>query len=352
MEESSFGTLPDGRPVRRFVLRNGGVEVEAIEYGAIITRLLTPDRHGEHGDVVLGFDTLDGYLGESPYLGAVVGRCANRIRHGRFTLDGVTYQLACNDGANHLHGGVRGFDKVLWRGAPAPDGAMPGVTLTYESADGEEGYPGALSVQVSYLLSGEGALHVRYRATTSRPTIVNLTQHSYFNLAASAGTVLGHELMVNASRFTPVDAGLIPTGELRAVDATPFDFRTPISLGARIEEPDRQLSVAGGYDHNFVLDRVDERSLVPAARVVEPQSGRTLEIHTTQPGVQLYSGNFLDGSITGKGGRRYGHRTGFCLETQHFPDSPNHPDFPSVVLRPNERYESESVFVFGVTSAS
>jgi aldose 1-epimerase len=348
VEESSFGMLPDGRPVRRFVLRNGGVEVEAVEYGAIITRVLVPDRRGEPGDVVLGFDTLEEYLGTSPYFGAVVGRCANRIAHGRFALVGVTHQLACNDGANHLHGGVRGFDKVLWRGTPTSDDAMPGVTFACESADGEEGYPGALSVRVSYLLSREGALHVRYRATTDRPTIVNLTQHSYFNLAARDGDVLGHELHVNASRFTPVDAGLIPTGELRPVNGSPFDFRTPIALGARIGSPDRQLELAGGYDHNFVLDRDGHRSLAPAARVVEPVSGRTLDVHTTEPGLQLYSGNFLDGSITGKEGRRYGHRSGFCLETQHFPDSPNHPSFPSVVLRPDDAYESASVYAFGV----
>ena len=348
MEGSLFGTLPDGRPVRRFVLRNGDVEVEAIEYGAIITRLLVPDHRGERGDVVLGFDTLDGYLGESPYFGAVVGRYANRIANGRFTLDGMRYQLACNDGANHLHGGVRGFDKVLWRGTPASDDAMPGVSFTYESADGEEGYPGALSVRVTYRLTTEGALHVRYHATTSRPTILNLTQHSYFNLGASAGDVLGHEVMVNASRFTPVDAGLIPTGELRAVDGTPFDFRAPVQIGARIADTDRQLELAGGYDHNFVLNREDDDSLVLAARVVEPRSRRPLEVHTTEPGVQLYSGNFLDGTIVGKGGRGYAHRTGFCLETQHFPDSPNHPAFPSVVLRPDQQYESASVYVFGV----
>jgi aldose 1-epimerase len=348
VEESLFGTLPDGRPVRRFILHNGGVEVEVIEYGAIITRLLTPDQHGEPGDVVLGFDTLEGYLAGSPYFGAVVGRYANRIAHGRFTLDGVTYRLASNDGANHLHGGVRGFDKVLWQGTPTSDDAMPGVTCAYESADGEEGYPGRLSACVTYLLSADGALHVRYHATTDRATIINLTQHSYFNLAASEGDVLAHELRLDASRFTPVDDGLIPTGELRAVEGTPFDFRTSIALGARIGDPDRQLAAAGGYDHNFVLDRGADRSLVLAARVMDPVSRRTLEIHTTEPGIQLYSGNFLDGSITGKAGRRYAHRTGFCLETQHFPDSPNHPEFPPAVLRTEARYESESVYVFGV----
>ena len=347
-KESLFGTLPDGRPVRRFVLRNGGVEVEAIQYGAILTRIVTPDFRGEPGDVVLGFDTLDEYLAHSPYFGAAVGRYANRIANGRFTLDGATYQLTCNDGANHLHGGVRGFDKVLWSGASASDDAMPGVTFTCESGDGEEGYPGALSVRVTYLLSSEGALHVRYHATTTRPTIVNLTQHSYFNLAATSTDVLGHELMVNASRFTPVDEGLIPTGELRTVSETPFDFRAAAAIGARLAHSDRQLAVAGGYDHNFVLDREDDHSLVLAARVMEPASRRALDVYTTQPGVQLYSGNFLDGSIIGKGGRRYAHRTGFCLETQHFPDSPNHPAFPSVVLRPGEELRSETVYAFGV----
>lgn len=348
MEESLFGTFPDGRPVRHFVLRNGRVEVEAIEYGAILTRIVTPDFRGEPGDVVLGFDSLDGYLGDSPYFGAVVGRYANRIADGRFTLDGVTYQLACNDGANHLHGGVRGFDKVLWRGTSSSDDAMPGVTFTYESGEGEEGYPGALLARVTYLLSAEGALHVRYHATTTRPTIVNLTQHSYFNLSGSTADVLGHLLTVNASRFTPVSHGLIPTGELRPVSRTPFDFRSPVPIGARIGEPDDQLLVAGGYDHNFVLDRQDTATLLFAARVLEPVSRRTLEVRTTQPGLQLYSGNFLDGSIIGKNGRRYERRAGFCLETQHFPDSPNQAAFPPVVLAPGQEYAEETEFRFGV----
>lgn len=348
MELSPFGTLPDGRPVRRFTLRHGGVELEAVEYGAIITSLRTPDHRGQLGDVVLGFDTLDGYLQRSPYFGAVVGRYANRIAKGRFTLDGVTYQLACNDGANHLHGGVKGFDKVLWQGAAIADGGAPGVEFTYVSADGEEGYPGRLEVRVTYVLMAAGVLRVHYRATADRPTIVNLTQHSYFNLSASAIDVLGHELSLNASRFTPVDGGLIPTGELRAVAGTPFDFRVPQAMGARIAAPDHQLAIAGGYDHNFVLDREDDRSLVLAARVLEPTTRRTLEVRTTQPGVQLYSGNFLDGTIVGKGGRRYEHRAGFCLETQHFPDSPNHALFPSVGLRPGEEYDEETEFRFGI----
>jgi aldose 1-epimerase len=324
------------------------VEASVIEYGAIITSLRTPDRHGQIGDVVLGFDRLDGYLAHSPYLGAVVGRYANRIAGGRFSLDGATYELACNDGANHLHGGRRGFDKALWRGTVIDDDGSPGVAFSYVSEDGEEGYPGRLEVEVTYVLTSPRDLRVRYRAVTSATTIVNLTQHSYFNLSTSAKEVLDHRLTVKASRFTPVDAGLIPTGELRSVEGTPFDFRSERPIGARIGAPDVQLAVAGGYDHNFVLDRDDDRSMVLAARVVEPESGRTLEVDTTQPGLQVYSGNFLDGSIVGKGERRYGRRAGLCLETQHFPDSPHHPAFPSVVLRVGERYFQETVFRFGV----
>jgi aldose 1-epimerase len=345
---SRFGTLPDGRPVRRFTLRNGGVEVDVIEYGATITSLRTPDHLGNPGDVVLGFDTLDGYLGHSPYFGAVVGRYANRIANGRLALKGATHQLACNDGANHLHGGWRGYDKVLWMGAPLAGGGAPGVTFTYISPDGEEGYPGRLEAQVTYVLSADGALAVRYRASSDAATIVNLTQHSYFNLSGSTADVLGHLLTVNASRFTPVSHGLIPTGELRPVSRTPFDFRSPVPIGARIGEPDDQLLVAGGYDHNFVLDRQDTATLLFAARVLEPVSRRSLEVRTTQPGLQLYSGNFLDGSIIGKNGRRYERRAGFCLETQHFPDSPNQAAFPPVVLAPGQEYAEETEFRFGV----
>jgi aldose 1-epimerase len=350
VDEALFGILPDGRPVRRFTLRNGDVSVDAIEFGAIITSLRTPDHLGHPADVVLGFDTLDGYLGRSPYFGAVVGRCANRIAGGRFTLDGVTYQLACNDGANHLHGGWRGFDKALWRGEPIIESGAPGVAFTYVSADREEGYPGRLAVRVVYTLAADGALVVRYRATCDATTIINLSQHSYFNLSGSANDVLDHVLAVNASRFTPVDGSLIPTGALQAVAGTPFDFRIATPIGARIAEPDDQLAAAGGYDHNFVLDREGDEPLVLAARVLEPVSRRTLEVRTTQPGLQFYSGNFLDGSITGKNGRRYGHRAGFCLETQHFPDSPNHPGFPSVVLEPGREYAEETEFRFGVAT--
>ena len=345
---SPFGTLPDGRAVRRFTLQNGDVTMEVIELGAIITSLSTPDRRGQPDDIVLGFDSLEGYLGPSPYFGAVVGRFANRIAHGRFTLDGVTYPLARTDGENHLHGGARGFDKVLWSGQPVTEDGQPGVVFDYVSADGEEGYPGELDVRVTYLLSASGELCVRYHARADRPTIINLTQHSYFNLAATATDVLSHVLTLHSSRYTPVDAGLIPTGELRDVAGTPFDFRAPSAVGARIDAKDDQLAAAGGYDHNFVIDRADERTLVLAARVAEPTSGRTLEVRTTQPGLQFYSGNFLDGSLVGKKGRRYLHRSGFCLETQHYPDSPNHPDFPSAVLRPAEEYVQETRFRFGV----
>lgn len=349
MTAAPFGALPDGRLVRAFTLRNDPLTVRVIEYGAIITSISTPDRQGRPGDVVLGHDSLEGYLEHSPYFGAVVGRFANRIARGRFTLDGLTYQLARNDGENHLHGGVRGFDKRLWRGEASWEDGQPAVALSYVSEDGEEGYPGRLEVVVSYVLASSGALRVRYRARTDEPTILNLTQHSYFNLTAGATDVLGHVLTLNASRFTPVDAGLIPTGELRGVSGTPFDFRSPTPIGARIDAPDEQLALAGGYDHNFVLDRADDHALALAARAHEPTSGRTLEVRTTQPGVQLYSGNFLDGSVTGKGGRRYAHRSGFCLETQHFPDSPNEPAFPTVTLRPGEEYDEETVFAFGVT---
>jgi aldose 1-epimerase len=344
-----FGTLPDGTAVEAFTLRNAhGVEVRAITYGAIITSLRVPDRAGHLDDVVLGHDTLAGYVEKPAYFGAVVGRYGNRIAKGRFTLDGKTYTLATNNGPNHLHGGVRGFDKVVWKAAPAASGA--GVTFTYTSPDGEEGYPGTLTARVTYTLTDAGELGLEYSATTDKPTVVNLTQHSYFNLAgaASGGDILGHELTIDADRFTPVDATLIPTGELAPVAGTPFDFRKATAIGARIGQDDEQLHRGGGYDHNFVLNR-PEAGQRPVVRLADPKSGRTMEIRTTEPGVQFYSGNFLDGTITGKGGTVYKYRSGLCLETQHFPDSPNHPDFPSTVLRPGKEYRSKTVLVFGVT---
>jgi aldose 1-epimerase len=349
VSRARFGTMPDGMPVDVFTLRNGhGMEVRAITYGGIIISLRVPDRSGTVGDVVLGYDSLSGYLKDSPYFGAIVGRYGNRIAKGRFTLDGVTYRLATNNGPNHLHGGLRGFDKVVWSAQAVSNDSGAGVRLTYESPDGDQGYPGTLRAEVRYLLTDRDELVVDYHATTDKATPVNLTQHSYFNLAG-AGTrdVLDHVLWVNADRYTPVDSTLIPTGALAPVQGTPFDFRTATAIGTRIGANDQQIRFGGGYDHNFVLNRSDS-GLTHAARVVEPTTGRTLDVYTDQPGLQFYSGNFLDGSIMGKGGHVYGHRFGFCLETQHFPDSPNEAAFPSTILRPGEEYRTRTVFAFGV----
>lgn len=342
-----FGVMPDGRGVEVFTMTNeNGIELRAITYGAIIVSVRVPDRNGRLDDVVLGFDDLEGYLRDSPYFGAIVGRYANRIANGRFTLDGHEHSLTTNNGPNHLHGGLRGFDKVVWEAEPFESDSGAGVVFSYLSPDGEEGYPGNLSVRVTYLLTPDDELVVDYLTTTDRATPVNLSQHSYFNLVGDARRdVLGHVLTINASHFTPVDATLIPTGEIAPVTGTPFDFKEPTPIGARIEDDDEQLGFGGGYDHNFVLDRESE-GLTHAARVEEPTSGRVLDIFTTEPGLQFYSGNFLDGSIKGKSGRVYGHRFGFCLETQHFPDSPNHPTFPSTILRPGEEYRSRTVFAF------
>jgi aldose 1-epimerase len=348
LKRTRFGVLPDGRAVHRYTLRAGGLELTTIDYGAIIVSLRTPDRRGRLADIVLGHDSLEGYLDHSPYFGAVVGRCANRIAKGRFTLDGVEFQLDRNDGVNHLHGGYRGFDKLLWDALPFEHGGDEGVAFMLVSRDGAGGYPGTVDVRVTYLLTARGELVVEYVASADRRTIINLTQHSYFNLTERSVDILGHELTVSASHFTPVDASLIPTGELRPVAGTPFDFRTPVKIGARIGEPEEQLSFANGYDHNFVLDRGSPNGLAAAAHVLEPESGRTIDIRTTEPGMQFYSGNFLDGSIRGKHGRQYVRHAGLCLETQHFPDSPNHPSFPSVVLNPGESFRSQTVYTFGV----
>jgi aldose 1-epimerase len=341
---------PDGRLIEAFALRAGRLELSAITYGGTIVSLRAPDRDGTLADVVLGHDMLEGYLKHSPYFGAIVGRYGNRIAHGRFVLDGVTHRLARNDGDQHLHGGVRGFDKAVWNATTraSPDDAS--VSFTLVSPDGDEGYPGTLEATVTYSLTTRGELAVDYAARTDRPTVVNLTQHSYFDLAAGRGeSILDHELTLYANAYVPVDATLIPTGELAPVDGTPFDFRSPTPIGARLATGHEQLRHAGGYDHTFVLNRGGaERSLVHAARVAEPTSGRTLDVNTTEPGMQFYSGNFLDGTIRGKEGKVYGHRGGFCLETQHFPDSPNQPSFPSTVLRPGEEYQSRTVFAFGV----
>jgi len=342
-----------GDTVHELTLTNAnGVEVKAITYGATITSILTPDADGNMGDIVLGFPTLQGYETQSPYFGAVVGRYGNRIAQARFELDGEVYELAANDGENHLHGGNIGFDKVVWSAEVFAEESEVGAVFRYTSPDGEEGYPGNLQVQVTYTLNDDDELMVDYLATTDRPTPVNLTQHSYFNLAGhGGGDILDHELRIAADFFTPVDEGLIPTGEIRPVAGTPFDFRTSTAIGARIEADHEQIALGGGYDHNFVLNRnapSEGSNLFPAAWVREPGSGRTLEVLTTEPGLQFYSGNFLDGTLTGKEGVAYGHRTGFCLETQHYPDSPNQPEFPSTILRPGEEYRSRTVFRFGV----
>lgn len=347
MKKQPFGKTADGQAVDLYTLTNpNGLEAAITNYGGIVVRLKTPDRNGQLADVVLGFDTLDDYLKGHPYFGAIIGRYGNRIAKGRFQLNGVEYKLAVNNGENHLHGGLKGFDKVVWNARDVSTAEAPALELTYTSKDGEEGYPGTLHVTVVYTLTPANELKIDYAATTDKDTIVNLTNHSYFNLAGQGeGDILGHELMINASRFTPVDAGLIPTGELRSVEGTPFDFRKPVAIGARINQDDQQLKYGNGYDHNFVLDRTGD-GLVLAARVTEPKSGRVMEVYTTEPGIQFYSGNFLDGSNKGKGGKIYQRRYGFCLETQHFPDSPNKPNFPSTVLRPGAKYQSTTVYRF------
>ncbi|MEX2263096.1 MAG: aldose epimerase family protein [Bryobacteraceae bacterium] len=343
-----FGQTANGVPVEVYTLRNAHrVEAEISTLGATLVSLKVPDRNGKLDDVVLGFDTVDGYE-KGRYFGAIVGRYGNRIAKGRFSLNGVEYTLARNNGENHLHGGVRGFSGVVWA-ARAKDAGS--IELTYLSKDGEEGYPGNLTAKVTYTLNDLNELKIDYSATTDKDTIVNLTNHAYFNLAGQgAGDVLGHRVMIAASRFTPVDAGLIPTGELRSVTGTPFDFREPKTIGERIGAKDPQLAIGRGYDHNYVLD-ASSGNLERAARVVEPQSGRVMEVLTAEPGMQLYTGNYLDGSLIGKGGKPYGSRYGFCMETQHFPDSPNRPEFPSVVLKPGGRYETTTVYRFSIESA-
>ena len=347
--QQPWGTTPDGKSVSLFTLRNSnGMEARITNYGGIVVSLLVPDKDGKLGDVVLGYDSLADYVRSNPYFGCIAGRYANRIAKGLFTLNGVQYHLAVNNGPNHLHGGLKGFDKVVWDAEPAesPDG--PSLKLTYLSKDGEEGYPGDLSVTVIYTLTDENELRINYKATTDKPTIVNLTNHSYFNLAgAGKGNILDQLLMINADKFTPIDTTFIPTGELRDVAGTPMDFRKPTAIGARINDDDPQLKAGLGYDHNWVINRTGP-GLVLAARAVDPVSGRVLEVRTTEPGIQFYSGNFLDGSNMGKGGNVYNYRDGFCLETQHFPDSPNKPEFPPVVLNPGETYSSETVFRFSV----
>jgi aldose 1-epimerase len=342
---TAFGTTRDGTPVSLYTLRNkNGVEARIMTYGGIIQSLKVPDKNGNFGDVVLGYDTLDGYLKNSPYFGALIGRYGNRIAKGHFTLDGVTYTLATNNGPNTLHGGVKGFDKVVWQAKPGHSDSGPTLELTYVSHDGEEGFPGTLTVKAVYTLTEDNSIRLDYTATTDKDTIVNLTQHSYFNLAGQ-GDILGHIVYLNADKFTPVDSTLITTGELRPVDGTPFDFRTPTAIGARIAQSDEQLKFGNGYDHNWVVNHpLGELGL--DARVTEPSSGRVLEVWSTEPGLQFYSGNFLDGTITGKGGHVYQFRNAFAMEPQHYPDSPNHDNFPSVILHPGETYHNTIIYKF------
>ena len=344
------GKLADGAPVDRWTLANDrGMRVGILTYGGIVQTLEVPDRDGAPANVVLGLATLDDYLaGNTPYLGALIGRYANRIAGGAFTLDGRTWRLPVNNPPNSLHGGTEAFDQRAWTATGTGDG----VELAYTSPDGEMGYPGTLAVRARYTLTTGNKLRIDYQATTDAPTVVNLTNHSYFNLAGeAAGTVDGHRLQLQAGRFTPTDATNIPTGELAPVAGTPFDFTAPTAIGERIADDDEQLRFGLGYDHHYVLDRPpgSDGTLVPAARVTDPGSGRVLEVETTEPGLQLYSGNQLDGSLTGAGGAAYGPRAGLCLETQHFPDSPNQPGFPSTVLRPGETYRSATVYRFGVS---
>ena len=346
-KKSSFGRTPDGKAVELYTLTNkNGAEVVITTYGGSVVSLKVPDREGNLGDVVLGFDAVDGYVNNTSYIGALIGRYGNRIGHAQFKLDGKTYTLAKNNGENTLHGGTKGFNKAVWtaKEITAKDGQA--LELTYLSKDGEEGFPGNLHVRVIYTLTDSNALRIEYFATTDKDTVVNLTNHSYFNLAGpGSGDILSHVLTVNSDKFTPVDSGLIPTGEFRDVAGTPCDFRKQTAIGARINSDDEQIKLGGGYDHNFALNRKAGEPISLAARVEEPKTGRVMEVWTTEPGVQFYTGNFLDGSLHGKG-VSYTKRSAFCLETQHFPDSPNKPEFPSTELKPGQRYHTTTIYKF------
>jgi aldose 1-epimerase len=346
--KSQWGALPSGEQIDLYTLRNAnGVEASITNYGGRLVTLKTPDRTGRFDDIVLGFDGFDGYSKKNPFFGALVGRYANRIANAEFTLDGKTYKLARNNGNNALHGGLKGFDKVPWQARQMTTAHGPALRLEYVSADGEEGYPGELTTTVTYTVTDADELRIDYVATTGKLTVLNLTNHSYFDLAGQrAGNILDHIVTIAADRFTPVNANLIPTGELRDVKGTPFDFTQPHPIGDRIDQDDEQLKFGAGYDHNFVLNS-GGAGLEFAARAHHPASGRTMEVFTTQPGVQLYTGNHLAQSLVkGKGGVVYGFRSGLCFETQHFPDSPNQPKFPTTELKPGERYEQTTVFRF------
>jgi aldose 1-epimerase len=351
VNSGDFGIATDGQTVEWFSLSvPGGLRIRFMSLGGTILSIEAPDRNGVFADVALGFDTLDQYLGDSAFVGPIVGRYANRIANGRFTLDGRQYTLAKNNGPNHLHGGPLGFHRAHWKVTPHESGTD--AVLEYESVDGEEGFPGRLNVRVSYSLTSQNDFVVDYYAIATAPTPINLTQHTYFNLAGEgSGDILGHALTVNAGAFTPVSATLIPTGEIRSVERTPFDFRTPRLIGERIDDDNEQLKHGAGYDHNFVLERGSHPGTTFAARVFEPTTGRILEIHTSEPGIQVYSGNSLPAKLPGKKGRAYGRCGGLALETQHFPDSPNQPAFPSTILRPGETFRSQTVYCFSTDRA-
>ena len=349
ISSAPFGQTADGTPVTIYTLRNeNGMEAHILNYGGIVQSLLVPDKSGKFGDVVLGYDDLNGYETNSPYFGALIGRYGNRIAKGHFTLDGKDYTLAVNNGVNSLHGGLKGFDKVVWNAHPTLTKRGPALELTYTSKDGEEGYPGTLTVKAVYTVTHRNGLRVDFTATTDKDTVVNLTHHGYFNLAGQGnGNILNHVVYLNASKFTPVDSTLIPNGELRDVTGTPFDFRTPTAVDARVNADDEQIKFGGGYDHNWVVDHpMGELGL--DARVTEPTTGRVMEVWSTEPGLQFYCGNFLDGTIHGKGGQIYVHRGAIVMEPQHYPDSPNQANFPSTVLHPGEVYHNTIIYKFGV----
>ncbi len=349
IEKSSFGKLPDGREVDQYILKNAnGMEVKIINYGGIITHWTAPDKDGKYEDIVLGFDSLAGYLTPSPYFGAIIGRYGNRIANGKFTLEGKAYTLATNNNQNHLHGGLVGYDKVLWNVEPI-EGAESALKLTYLSKDGEEGYPGNLNITVIYTLMNDNSLKMDYAATTDKSTVINLTNHTYFNLSASKKDVLDQEVTLNADRYLVVDKGLIPTGELRPVAGSVFDFTKPTVIGKGINDAkDDQIKLGGGYDHAWILNKKEPNELSLAATVLEKTSGRKMEVMTTEPAIQFYTGNFLDGSLTGKGNVKYSKRFALCLESEHYPDSPNQAAFPTVVLKPNEKYSTTTIYKFSV----
>ena len=350
LKMESFGKTADGQEVQLFTLTNkNGVEARITNFGGIVVSLKTPDRKGQLADIVLGYDDVKGYEGDTAFFGALIGRYGNRIAKGQFTLNGKTYQIPLNDGPNALHGGPNAFNKKVWTAKDVSTHSTPMLQLTYLSKDGENGFPGNLNVQVTYSLTSNNELRIDYAATTDKDTVLNLTNHSYFNLkGAGEGDILQHEVRLNANKFTPVDATLIPTGELKPVQGTPFDFRKSTAIGARIDSDDQQLKYGWGYDHNWVLNGMGAGQLVIAARVHEPTTGRVIEVLTDQPGVQFYTGNHMDGTIRGKGGKVYPKRGGLCLETQHYPDSPNHPAFPTTTLKAGEKFHSTTIYKFGV----